>query len=77
MKKIAIIAQKGGVGKQPSPSNLAVAASKRLKVALFDLDSQESAVIWSDYRKLDAPHEFLTERRLSDAIRPPKRRALA
>ena len=70
MKKIAIIAQKGGVGKTAIAVNLAVATGKRLKVALFDLDSQESAVIWSDYRKLDTPHvEFLTERRLSDAIK--------
>jgi chromosome partitioning protein len=52
VKKIAIIAQKGGVGKTAIAVNLAVAASKRLKVALFDLDSQES-VIGSDYRKLD------------------------
>jgi len=43
VKTIAIIAQKGGVGKTAIAVNLAVAASKRLNVALFDLDSQESA----------------------------------
>ena len=68
MKKIALIAQKGGVGKTTIAVNLAVAAGS--KTALFDLDQQESAVIWADRRKTDAPHvEFLTERRLPDGIR--------
>jgi chromosome partitioning protein len=70
VKKIAIDAQKGGVGKTTLAVNLAVAASKRLRVALFDLDAQESAVIWSDGRELDSPHvEFLTARRLPDGIK--------
>jgi restriction system protein len=43
VKKIALIAQKGGVGKTTIAVNLAVAAG--LKTALFDLDQQESAVI--------------------------------
>src|SRR6202161_3410290 len=47
--------------------NLAVAAGP--KTALFDLDPQESAVIWADRRKAEAPHvEFLTERRLPDGL---------
>ena len=67
MKKIAIIAQKGGVGKTTMAVNLTVAAGP--KAALFDLDPQESAVIWADRRKAEAPHvEFLTERRLSDGL---------
>lgn len=67
MKKIALIAQKGGVGKTTVAVNLAVASGP--KTALFDLDPQESAVIWADRRKAEFPHvEFLTERRLPDGL---------
>jgi chromosome partitioning protein len=39
------------------------------KTTLFDLDPQESAVIWADRRKNEFPHvEFLTERRLPDGL---------
>jgi chromosome partitioning protein len=68
MKTIAFIAQKGGVGKSTLAVNMAVASTG--KVALFDIDSQESAVMWADRRAADVPHvEFLTERRLPDALR--------
>lgn len=68
MKTIALIAQKGGVGKTTMAVNLAVAAGT--KTALFDLDQQESAVIWADRRKAEWPHvEFLTERRLPDGLK--------
>jgi chromosome partitioning protein len=67
VKTIALIAQKGGVGKTTMAVNLAVATGP--KTALFDLDPQESAVIWADRRKAEAPHvEFLTERRLPDGL---------
>jgi chromosome partitioning protein len=68
VKTIALIAQKGGVGKTTIAVNLAVAAGMR--TALFDLDRQESAVLWADRRKSDSPHvEFLTERRLSEGLK--------
>jgi chromosome partitioning protein len=68
VKTIALIAQKGGVGKTTLAVNLAVAAG--LRTALFDLDQQESATIWADRRKSDMPHvEFLTERRLPDGLK--------
>jgi len=68
VKKIALIAQKGGVGKTTLAVNLAVSAGP--KAALFDLDPQESAVIWADRRKSETPHvEFLTERRLPDGLK--------
>jgi chromosome partitioning protein len=68
VKTIALIAQKGGVGKTTIAVNLAVAAGTR--VALFDLDQQESAVIWADRRKAEMPHvEFLTERRLPEGLK--------
>jgi chromosome partitioning protein len=71
MKKIALVAQKGGVGKTTIAVNLAVAAQGAgIQTALFDLDQQESAVIWSDRRASEQPHvEFLTERRLAEALR--------
>lgn len=72
MKTIALIAQKGGVGKTTLAVNLAVAAGMR--TALFDLDQQESAVIWADRRKSEMPHvEFLTERRLSEGLKAAER----
>jgi chromosome partitioning protein len=68
VKTIALIAQKGGVGKTTIAVNLAVAAGMR--TALFDLDQQESAVLWADRRNSDSPHvEFLTERRLPEGLR--------
>jgi chromosome partitioning protein len=68
VKTIALIAQKGGVGKTTIAANLAVAAG--VPTALFDLDPQESAVIWADRRQSEAPHvEFLTERRLPEALK--------
>jgi len=72
VKTIALIAQKGGVGKTTLAINLAVASG--LRAAIFDLDQQESATIWADRRKTDLPHvEFLTERRLPDALQAAER----
>lgn len=70
MKKIALIAQKGGVGKTTVAVNLAVSMqASGFKTTLFDLDPQESAVIWADRRQNEFPHvEFLTERRLPDGL---------
>lgn len=68
MKTVSLIAQKGGVGKTTLAVNLAVAAG--IRTILFDLDPQESAVMWADRRQTDMPHvEFLTDRRLSEAIK--------
>jgi chromosome partitioning protein len=71
MKKIALVAQKGGVGKTTIAVNIAVTAQVAgVQTALFDLDQQESAVIWADRRTSEQPHvEFLTERRLAEALR--------
>jgi chromosome partitioning protein len=57
VKKIALIAQKGGVGKTTLAVNLAVAMqASGLKTTLFDLDPQESAVMWADRRQDEFPH---------------------
>ena len=52
MKILAVISQKGGVGKTTIATALAVAAEADGKsVALFDLDPQASACFWADRRR--------------------------
>jgi chromosome partitioning protein len=78
-RKIAIIGQKGGVGKTTLSVNLAVAAEAAgIRTALFDLDPQESATVWADRRKAETPHvEFLTLRRLADALQTAEAQSFA
>jgi chromosome partitioning protein len=72
VKTIALIAQKGRVGKTTMAVSLAVASGSR--TAIFDLDPQESAAIWADLRESDLPHvEFLTERRLAEGLKAAER----
>jgi chromosome partitioning protein len=56
MKTLAIISQKGGVGKTTLATALAVAAEREGKIAaVFDLDPQASAAFWKDTRTADTP----------------------
>ncbi len=56
MKTLAIISQKGGVGKTTLATALAVAAEKSGRsAAIFDLDPQASAAFWKDTREAEAP----------------------
>jgi chromosome partitioning protein len=56
MKILAIISQKGGVGKTTLATALAVAADRAGKrAAVFDLDPQASAAFWKDTREAEAP----------------------
>lgn len=56
MKTLAIISQKGGVGKTTIATALAVAAERDGKsAAVFDLDPQASAAFWHDTRDSDTP----------------------
>jgi chromosome partitioning protein len=56
MKTLAIISQKGGVGKTTIATALAVAAEVEGKsAAVFDLDPQASATFWHDTRQSKTP----------------------
>ena len=56
MKTIALIAQKGGVGKTTLAIHLATAFAAAGKATLLlDLDPQSSAAEWKDHRQAEAP----------------------
>lgn len=56
MKTVAILSQKGGVGKTTIALHLAVAAEHdRKPTVIVDLDPQASASTWKDLRETDAP----------------------
>ncbi|PON19360.1 phosphopantetheine--protein transferase [Candidatus Entotheonella serta] len=56
MKTLAIISQKGGVGKTTLATCLAVAAENDgKKTAIFDLDPQATASFWKDIRQAETP----------------------
>lgn len=56
MKSVAILSQKGGVGKSTLAVHLAVAAERRhVPVAVLDLDPQASAALWKDSRSSETP----------------------
>jgi chromosome partitioning protein len=68
MLTIAVIAQKGGVGKTTLALHLAVEAAKSGSVTIIDIDPQASAAQWSDGRALGQP---------SVVACPPARLAIA
>lgn len=56
MFTVAVIAQKGGVGKTTTAISLAAAAEKTgLSSVVIDLDPQTSASMWKDLRAAEAP----------------------
>jgi chromosome partitioning protein len=55
MLKVAVIAQKGGVGKTTLTLHLAVEAAKSARVAIVDMDPQASAAQWADGRQAPQP----------------------
>src|SRR5260370_26084667 len=56
MKTIAIVSQKGGVGKTTVALHLAVAGERDGKITvIIDLDPQASAATWKDLREEETP----------------------
>lgn len=56
MKTLAVLSRKGGAGKTTIAVHLAVAAESRgIATAIFDLDPQASAALWSDHRGEQIP----------------------
>jgi chromosome partitioning protein len=55
MLTVAVIAQKGGVGKTTLALHLAVEAAKTGPVVIIDTDQQSSAALWADHREAQQP----------------------
>jgi cellulose biosynthesis protein BcsQ len=56
MKTLAFLSQKGGSGKTTMAVHTAVAAREAgAQVVVIDTDPQQSATVWSEARKADAP----------------------
>jgi len=65
---VAVVAEKGGVGKTTLALTLAVAAVQaRRKVAVFDLDPQATAAQWTDRREAEFPWVLATPATRLDA----------
>lgn len=71
MKVLAVLAQKGGVGKSMLARSLAVQGlMDGLKTAVLDADPQGTIVAWSRRRKLSAPTVIsLGSQTISEALR--------
>ena len=71
MKTLAVVSQKGGVGKTTLATCLAVAAiSQGKRAAIIDMDPQATATFWKDTRKQDFPPCLSTHAaRLSNTLK--------
>lgn len=71
MKTIAIVMQKGGVGKSTLTRSIAVAASKAgMNVLTLDMDAQQSTTQWADRRGDQLPLvRFVTEIELPKVLK--------
>jgi chromosome partitioning protein len=68
MHTIAVVSEKGGVGKTTISLDIAVAAGRRGKLAaVLDIDPQATASTWTDRRAADVPWVVATPARRLDA----------
>jgi chromosome partitioning protein len=68
LRAVAVVAEKGGVGKITIALTLAVAAVQAgRKVAVFDLDPQATAAQWTDRREAELPWVVATPATRLDA----------
>lgn len=68
LQTVAIVAEKGGVGKTTLALTLAVAAVRAgRKVAIFDVDTQATAANWTDRREAEFPWVVATPAARLDA----------
>ena len=66
MRKVVLLAQKGGCGRSTLATQLAVWATKQDELAcIVDLDPQGSAALWRSHRKVKLP---LVQRALPDRL---------
>ena len=58
MRVIAVVGQKGGVGKTTTAMNLAAALARANRVIVVDVDPQQSATRWAERAGDDLPFDF-------------------
>lgn len=58
MRVIAVVGQKGGVGKTTTAMNLAAALARANNVIVVDVDPQQSATRWAERAGDDLPFDF-------------------